>query len=194
MVVIWRSSIPPAIGQGVYPDSAFGQGKSAMAPEGSWASTDAEIAFPWEVAKFPVGPSGSKSFTAFWPNWWAIPKGAQNPEAAFRFLEFISTTGWEIWYRVHHGHAMPGSSSHQTVMTTKLVTAVGKERAAEVNTFFADYLNDAVEMWTSPVESFATDTLSAAVGEVLSKKKSAKDALAEVQKLCQDKLNETLKA
>ena len=179
--------------EGAYPDSAFGQGKSAMAPEGSWASTDAEFAFPWEVAKFPVGPSGSKSFTAFWPNWWAIPKGAQNPEAAFRFLEFISTSGWEIWY----GFIMDTPAWKQfpsTVVTSKLVNAVGKDRAADVNKFFADYLNDAVEMWTSPVESFANDTLSAAVGEVLSKKKSAKDALAEVQKLCQDKLNETLKA
>jgi multiple sugar transport system substrate-binding protein len=179
--------------EGVSPDTAFGQGKSAMATEGSWSTTDGEIAFPWEVAKFPVGPSGSKTFTAFWPNWWAIPKGAPNPEAAFRFVEFISTTGWEIWY----GFIMDTPAWKQfpkTVSTTKLVNAVGKDRAAEVDTFFADYLNDAVEMWTSPVESFANDTLSAAVGEVLSKKKSAKDALAEVQKLCQDKLNETLKA
>jgi ABC-type glycerol-3-phosphate transport system substrate-binding protein len=178
---------------GVSPETAFGQGKSAMSPEGSWSTTDGEIAFDWEVAKFPVGPSGSKSLTAFWPNWWAIPKGAQNPEAAFRFLEFISTTGWEIWY----GFIMDTPAWKQfpaSVATTKLVNAAGKDRAADVNKFFADYLNDAVEMWTSPVESYANDTLSAAVGEVLSKKKSAKDALAEVQKLCQDKLNETLKA
>jgi ABC-type glycerol-3-phosphate transport system substrate-binding protein len=178
---------------GVSPETAFGQSKSAMSPEGSWSTTDGEIAFDWEVAKFPVGPSGTKSFTAFWPNWWAIPKGAQNPEAAFRFLEFISTAGWEIWY----GFIMDTPAWKQfpsTVATTKLVNAAGKDRAADVNKFFADYLNDAVEMWTSPVESYANDTLSAAVGEVLSKKKSAKDALAEVQKLCQDKLNETLKA
>jgi len=71
---------------------------------------------------------------------------------------------------------------------------VGKDRAADVDKFFADYLNDAVEMWTSPIESFANDTLSSTVSEVLSKKKSAKDGLAEAQKLCQDKLNETLKA
>ncbi|HJZ49371.1 MAG TPA: sugar ABC transporter substrate-binding protein, partial [Roseiflexaceae bacterium] len=176
----------------VYPDSAFNQKKAAMEPSGSWAVTDAEIPFAWEVAKLPYGPSGSKSMTSFWPNWWAIPKGAQHPEAAFRFLEFISTTGWEIWY----GFIMDTPSWKQfpkTVSTTKLVNAVGKDRAAEVDAFFADYLNDAVEMWTSPVESFANDTLGAAVGEVLSKKKSAKDALAEVQKLCQDKLNETLK-
>src|SRR4029078_11844594 len=112
---------------------------------------------------------------------------------AFRFLEFISTSGWEIWY----GFIMDTPAWKQFpsgVVTTKLVTATSKECAADVNKFFADYLNDAVEMWTSPVESFANDTLSAAVGEGISKKKSAKDALAEVQKLCQDKLNETLKA
>jgi multiple sugar transport system substrate-binding protein len=177
----------------IYPDSAFNQKKQAMGLSGSWAVTDAEIPFAWEVAKLPYGPGGTKSMTAFWPNWWAIPKGTAHPEQAFRFLEFISTTGWEIWY----GYIMDTPSWKQfpsTVSTTKLVTAVGKERAAEVDKFFADYLNDAVEMWTSPVESFANDTLGAAVNEVLSKKKTAKDALAEVQKLCQDKLEETLKA
>ena len=81
-----------------------------------------------------------------------------------------------------------------SVSTTKLVDAVGKDRAANVDKFFADYLNDAVEMWTSPVESFASETLTAAVDEVLHKKKSAKDALADAQKLCQDKLDETLKS
>jgi multiple sugar transport system substrate-binding protein len=177
----------------IYPDSAFNQKKLAMGLSGSWAVTDAEIPFAWEVAKLPYGPGGTKSMTAFWPNWWAIPKGTAHPEEAFRFVEFISTTGWEIWY----GYIMDTPSWKQfppTVSTTKLVTAVGKERAAEVDKFFADYLNDAVEMWTSPVESFANDTLGAAVNEVLSKKKSAKDALAEAQKLCQDKLEETLKA
>jgi multiple sugar transport system substrate-binding protein len=179
--------------EGVGPESSFGQGKSAMSPEGSWSVTDGEMAFAWEVAKFPVGPGGSKSLTAFWPNWWAIPKGAAHPEQAFRFLEFISTVGWEIWY----GYIMDTPAWKQfptTVSTNKLVSAVGKERAAEVDKFFADYLNDAVEMWTSPVESFATDTLTNAVGEVLSKKKAAKDALAEAQKLCQAKLEETVKS
>jgi len=177
---------------GAYPDSAFNQGKLAMVPEGSWVSTDAEIPFDWEVAKLPVGPGGSKAVTAFWPNWWAIPKGAQHPEAAFRFIEYMSTTGWQIWYT----YIMDTPAWKQfppSISTTKLVNAVGKDRAANVDKFFADYLNDAVEMWTSPIESFANDTLSSTVSEVLSKKKSAKDGLAEAQKLCQDKLNETLK-
>jgi hypothetical protein len=80
-----------------------------------------------------------------------------------------------------------------TVLTTKLVDAVGQERATQVNTFFADYLNDAVEMWTSPVETFAQETITAAVDQVMNKVKSPKDALAEAQELCQAKLNEVLK-
>ncbi len=178
--------------EGVYQETAFGQRKAAMSTDGSWAVTDAEFPFAWEVAKFPFGPGGSKSLTAFWPNWWAVPKDSKHPEQAFRFVEFITTTGWEIWYQfIMDTPAWKQFPS--TVSTTKLVSAVGKERATEVDKFFADYLNDAVEMWTSPVESFATDTLSSAVGEVLAKQKQPKDALAEAQQLCQAKLEETLK-
>ena len=80
-----------------------------------------------------------------------------------------------------------------SVLTTKLVTQTSPERAQNVNAFFANYLEDAVEMWTSPVETFAQDTLTAAIDEVLNKRKSAKDALAEAQATCQAKLDETLK-
>lgn len=178
---------------GTYPDSAFNLGNAAMASEGSWSSTDAEIPFEWEVARFPVGPSGTKSYTAFWPNWWVIPKGAKNPEASFRFLEFIATTGWQTWYE-YIMDTPSWKGFPPTVLTTKLVSATSKERAENVNQFFADYLNDAVEMWTSPVESFANETLTAAIDKVLNKVATPKDALAEAQKLCQDKLNEALKA
>ncbi|HWQ15429.1 MAG TPA: extracellular solute-binding protein, partial [Roseiflexaceae bacterium] len=177
---------------GTYPDTAFNLGKAAMAAEGSWSSTDAEIPFEWEVAKFPVGPSGTKTATAFWPNWWVIPKGTKQPEAAFKFIEFVATTGWQIWYE-YIMDTPSWKNFPPTVLTTKLVNATSRERAENVNQFFADYLNDAVEMWTSPVESFANETISAAVDQVLNKVASPRDALAEAQKLCQDKLNETLK-
>jgi ABC-type glycerol-3-phosphate transport system substrate-binding protein len=163
-----------------------------MASEGSWASTDAEIAFDWEVARYPVGPSGSKSVTAFYPNWWAIPKGTKHPAEAFLFIEFIATTGWQTWYT-----AIMDTPSWKafppTVLTTKLVDKIGMDRAKDVNAFFADYLNDAVEMWNSPVETFASDTFGAAVDKILNKKMKVKDALAEAQSLCQNKLNTVLK-
>jgi multiple sugar transport system substrate-binding protein len=177
---------------GTYPDTAFNLKRASMAGEGSWSSTDAEIPFDWEVARLPIGPGGSKSFTAFYPNWWAVPKGTKQPEAAFKFIEFIATSGWETWYQF----IMDTPAWKQfppTVLTTKLVDKVGQARAENVNAFFADYLNDAVEMWTSPVDSFAGETLTTAIGEVLNKAKTPKEALADAQKLCQAKLDETLK-
>jgi multiple sugar transport system substrate-binding protein len=177
---------------GTYPDTAFHLGTAAMAAEGSWSSTDAEIPFEWEVARFPVGPSGNKSYTAFWPNWWAIPTGTKQPEAAFKFIEFVATTGWQTWYE-YIMDTPSWTKFPPATVPTKLVNATSRERAENVNQFFADYLNDAVEMWTSPVETFAQGTLGTAVEEVLNKRKSPKDALAEAQQLCQDKLNEVLK-
>jgi multiple sugar transport system substrate-binding protein len=177
---------------GTYPDSAFNLQTAAMAAEGSWSSTDAEIPFEWEVAKFPVGPSGTKTYTAFWPNWWAIPTGTKQPEAAFRFIEFIATTGWQTWY-AYIMDTPAWNKFPADVLTTKLVDATSQERAQNVNQFFADYLNDAVEMWTSPVETFAQGALGTAVEEVLNKRKAPRDALAEAQQLCQDKLNEVLR-
>jgi ABC-type glycerol-3-phosphate transport system substrate-binding protein len=178
---------------GTYPDTAFNLGKVAMAGEGSWSTTDADIPFAFDVAKLPYGPGGSKSLTAFYPNWWVIPKGTKQPEAAFKLLEFIATSGWETWYKF----IMDTPSWKKfppDVLTTKLVDAVGLDKAKNYNSFFADYLNDAVEMWTSPIETFAQDTFGTAVTEALSKKKSPKQALADAQKLCQDKLKATLKA
>jgi multiple sugar transport system substrate-binding protein len=177
---------------GTYPDTAFNQGRAAMAAEGSWSSTDAEIPFEWEVARFPVGPGGSKSYTAFWPNWWVVPQGTQHPDEAFLFIEFVATKGWETWYTAIMD-TPAWKEFPPSVLTTKLVSATSQARAEDVNKFFADYLNDAVEMWTSPVETFAQETLTAAVDQVMNKQKSAKDALAEAQQLCQARLEETLK-
>ena len=79
------------------------------------------------------------------------------------------------------------------MLPTKLVDSVGKEKATDLNKFYADYLADAVPMWNSPIEAFAQQTLGNSVSEVLNKKKSAKDALAEAQQLCTTKLAEVLK-
>jgi ABC-type glycerol-3-phosphate transport system substrate-binding protein len=176
----------------VYPDTAFSQGRSAICHSGSWAVTDAEIPFAFEVVRFPVGPSGTKSATAFYPNWWAIPKGAKRPDEAFLFIEFIATKGWETWYTAIMD-TPSWKSFPPTVLTTKLITAVGQEKAADFNKFFADYLNDAVPMWNSPIEQFAQQTINTSIGEVLNKVKTPKEALAEAQKVCQAKLEETLK-
>ena len=177
--------------ESVYPDSAFALGTSAMSIAGSWACTDAEIPFEWEIAKFPTGPSGSNSVTGFWPNWWAMPKGTPNPDAGFAFCEFFCTEGWVTWYKSIMD--TPAWKAFPTdVQTQALIDNLGAEKALELHNFYASYLEDAADMWNSPVENFASDTLDAAIDEVLHLTKTPADALAEAQAAAQAKLEEAI--
>jgi multiple sugar transport system substrate-binding protein len=176
----------------VYPESAFQLGQQAMANSGSWGCTDAEIPFEWEVAKFPIGPSGSKHYTSFWPNWFVIPRGAPHVNEAFLLIEWFCTKGWVIWYAATMD-TPAWKDFPEGVLTQKLVDAVGQERAQEIHNFFAEYLLDAVEMWDSPINDFANDTLSQAIDEVMHKVKTPEEALAEAQQLIQTNLEETLR-
>lgn len=49
-------------------------------------------------------------------------------------------------------------------------------------------------MWNSPINNFASDTLAAAITEVLGKVKGAQEAMDEAQALIQARLEETLNA
>lgn len=173
----------------VYPDTAFYMGQSAMSAAGSWACTDVEFPFAWEVAPFPVGPSGSQSVTGFWPNWWALPKGSANPSEAFKFSEYFCTEGWETWYRVIFD-TPAWIQFPEGVITEKLIDTQGQERAQEIHNWFAEYLNSTVDMWNSPVEAFASDTLNATISEILFKAKAPSEGLAEAQQRIQSALDE----
>lgn len=175
-----------------YPGNAFQAGQQAMALGGSWETTDSDIPFEWEVVKLPVGPRGKKSVTGFWPNWWVIPTGSKRPQEAFLFIEYWATKGWEIWYRVITD-TPAWKAFPPDILTSKMVSKIGLEKAKDVHQFFATYLEDAIEMWNSPIETFATDTIKSTIDEVLNKKKKPKQALADAQAICQAKLNEALK-
>jgi multiple sugar transport system substrate-binding protein len=178
----------------VYPGSAFALEKAAIEMEGAWGCTDAEIPFDWEIMKFPVGPKGSKSLTGFWPNWWAIPKGTKQPDAAFLLAEHFCTDGWVYWY-VEGTMDTPAWKNAPEGIYTKMVESMyGADRAIDLHNFFTDYLVDTAEMWTSPIEDFASDTIGQAIDEVLHKVTPIKDALASAQNTCQAKLEETLKS
>lgn len=177
----------------VYPDTAFAMGLAAMADSGSWACTDAGIPFDWEVVKFPKGPSGSTLLTGFWPNWWALPKGTPHAPEAFKFSEFFCTKGWEIWYAGVGMDTPAWKAFPRDTLNKALVANLGLPRAQDVHNFFMDYLNNTAEMWTSPVEDFASDTLNSMVDEVLHLKKPADLALKEAQGVIQSKLDETIK-
>lgn len=176
----------------VYPGGAFSLEKAAMDMTGTWGTTDGEVPFEWEVMKFPVGPGGTKSVTGFWPNWWAMPKGVKNPNEAFLFTEYMCTDGWVTWY-VEGTMDIPAWKGCPPDAYTKLVeTQLGAERAKDLHKFFTEYLLDSAEMWTSPIEDFATDTYNQALDEVMHKTLSPAEALANAQDICQAKLTETL--
>lgn len=175
----------------VYPEAAFQLGQCSIEMSGSWACTDAAIPFEWEVMKFPSGPSGSKSVTGFWPNWWVMPKGVPHPNEAFLLCEWFATQGWVTWYKAVMD-TPAWKNFPEGVLTQKLVDQAGLERAQEIHNFFAAYLEDTAGMWTSPIEDFASDTLNSSIDEVLHKVKLPAQALAEAQELCQAKLDEVL--
>jgi multiple sugar transport system substrate-binding protein len=176
----------------VYPDTAFNLGKSAIDLSGSWAPTDAAIPFDFEVAKFPYGLKGTKSMTGFWPNWFSMPKGVKNANEGFLFLEHMCTTGWVRWYEEGTMDTPAWKNAPAGIYTKAVETKFGTERAKDFHTFYFNYLNDAAEMWTSPIEDFASDTIGQAQDEILHKTKTVAEALTTAQELVQAKLDEQL--
>jgi hypothetical protein len=176
----------------VYPNSGFNLGKAAIDTSGAWAPTDAAIPFEFEIAKFPVGPKGSKSVTGFWPNWWGLPKSGPHPDEGFLFSEYMCTEGWVTWYENGTMDTPAWNKAPADIWCKAVETMFGLERAKDFHKFYVDYLVDTAVMWTSPVEEFATNTLGQMIDEVLHKVKTPAEGLAEAQTTCQAKLEETL--
>jgi len=78
------------------------QGNLAMLTNGFWFTGDiysSEMTFEnWDTAPFPIGPSGSKSVSGYWPNWLVIPKGSPHAVEAFKYLDYIGGEGIKTWF------------------------------------------------------------------------------------------------
>ncbi len=178
--------------EGTYPESAFAQGRCFIVHEGYWAITDAPITVPFEVYHNPVGPHGTKSLTAWWPNWFVLPKGCPHPDDAFLLLEYFCTKGWILWYTKGAVDISPWTEFPKDTLNVVLVDMLGLERAKQINDFFFSYLDSCCVMWNSPIEDFAANTISSAIDEALHKVKTPKQVLQEAQQLCQEKLQQVL--
>ncbi|HEX5691172.1 MAG TPA: hypothetical protein VFX76_14260, partial [Roseiflexaceae bacterium] len=145
------------------------------------------------VALFPVGPSGTKSVSGYWPNWLVIPKGSKQREAAFGYLDYMTAEGMKVWFA--NIPDMPANRKAPTDLMPELTAQKrGQEFAKDITAFFRSQLDIATPMWNSPVQDFANDQLRGAVEQILTKAASPKDALTEIQAACQAKLEEALKA
>lgn len=81
-------SVPDANTSGQYGGDLFLAGVAAMMPMGHWAVPSyAEAGFTWDVAPMPAGPAGR--FTSVNSAGFVIAQGSKEPDAAWKFLEFV---------------------------------------------------------------------------------------------------------
>lgn len=185
---------------GIYPGEAgqppaFQNERLATMLEGSWVMGDLYEIEPkfenWNVAPIPVGPSGKESVGGYWPNWLTIPTGSNDPEAAFKYLDYMCVAGVQDWFA-----AVPDLPTNSKVpgglAPSEVTEKRGKEFAVEVTDFFRHQLEVSTPMWNSPVQSFATDQLFRAVEQVANKQVTPRDALVEAQRACQAELESVL--
>lgn len=179
-------------------DGAFLQKRMPMGEGGAWsASYDfmnyEKTGFKWDLAKYPVGPSGTTTKTTFWPNWFAQPLGGKHRQEAFLLNEHLCTVGMPIWYQ-YVFDTPAWLDFPKDVITQYLIDNVGEEKARDINNFFISYLEDAVEVWTSPIEDYARDQIARAVDQVMHKAAEPQAALDEAQQITQTQLEEMLKS
>jgi multiple sugar transport system substrate-binding protein len=184
-----------------YPNSttglgpAFREGRLAGMQSGSWLMGDiygdpVPVFERWNLAGHPTGPSGTESVSGTWPNWFVIPAGSKNPQAAFDYLTYLSTEGVVEWYQQIPD--VPTNSQVQAKSPQSLVDRRGAEFADDVTAFLAEQAAVVTPMWNSPVQSFGADQVARALEKIYTKAATPAEALAEAQVAAQAELERVL--
>lgn len=184
-----------------YPDPstglgpAFREGRLAGMQSGSWLMGDiygdpAPVFTRWDLAAHPVGPSGTATASGVWPNWFVIPMGSKNPQAAFDFLAYLSTEGVVEWYSQIPD--VPTNSQVQAKSPQSLVDRRGQAFADDVTAFLQQQAGIVTAMWDSPVQGFGNDQLTRAMEKIYTKAATPKEALADAQAAAQAELERVL--
>ena len=126
-------SVPDANTSGQYGQDLFMAGIAAMMPMGHWAVPGySEASFKWDVAPMPAGPAGR--FTSVNSAGFVIAKGSKQPDAAWKFLEFVLSTAAQTRL-AELGFACP-------VLKSVAESAVFLQQATPINhQVFLDALN-----------------------------------------------------
>jgi ABC-type glycerol-3-phosphate transport system substrate-binding protein len=145
----------------------------------------------WDVASYPVGPSGTETASGYWPNWAVIPAGAAHPTEAFGYIDYIGgPEGMEIWFQKIPD--LPTNASVPSLLPPTLVEKIGEERATSIVDFFKAQLDVATPMWTSPVENFATDQIQRTIDQAYAHGGDPAELLAAAQQACQTELDRVM--
>lgn len=177
----WPKGLQDTKGAANFIQTQFQEGKTAAIIDGPWkASSLKEAKVNYGVATIPTLPNG-KAYSAFGGGKaWVIPAGANNPEAAQKFVDFLTTTDQQ--------KAFYDKTNEVPANTEAREYAVGKND--ELTTAVVKQFENAQPMPNISEMSTVWDPAATMLFDAVSGKKSAKDAADDAVKLIKETIEQ----
>ena len=177
----WPKGLQDTKGAANFIQTQFQEGKTAAIIDGPWkASSLKEAKVNYGVATIPTLPNG-KAYSAFGGGKaWVIPAGANHPEAAQKFVDFLTTTDQQ--------KALYDKTNEVPANTEAREYAVGKND--ELTTAVVKQFENAQPMPNISEMSTVWDPAATMLFDAVSGKKSAKDAADDAVKLIKETIEQ----
>ncbi len=177
----WPKGLQDTKGAANFIQTQFQEGKTAAIIDGPWkASSLKEAKVNYGVATIPTLPNG-KAYSAFGGGKaWVIPAGANNPEAAQKFVDFLTSTDQQ--------KAFYDKTNEVPANTEAREYAVGKND--ELTTAVVKQFENAQPMPNISEMSTVWDPAATMLFDAVSGKKSAKEAADGAVKLIKETIEQ----
>ena len=177
----WPKGLQDTKGAANFIQTQFQEGKTAAIIDGPWkASSLKEAKVNYGVATIPTLPNG-KAYSAFGGGKaWVIPAGANNPEAAQKFVDFLTSTDQQ--------KAFYDKTNEVPANTEAREYAVGKND--ELTTAVVKQFENAQPMPNISEMSTVWDPAATMLFDAVSGKKSSKDAADDAVKLIKETIEQ----
>ena len=177
----WPKGLQDTKGAANFIQTQFQEGKTAAIIDGPWkASSLKEAKVNYGVATIPTLPNG-KAYSAFGGGKaWVIPAGANHPEAAQKFVDFLTTTDQQ--------KALYDKTNEVPANTEAREYAVGKND--ELTAAVVKQFENAQPMPNISEMSTVWDPAATMLFDAVSGKKSAKDAADDAVKLIKETIEQ----
>ena len=177
----WPKGLQDTQGAANFIQTQFQEGKTAAIIDGPWkASSLKEAKVNYGVATIPTLPNG-KAYSAFGGGKaWVIPAGANHPEAAQKFVDFLTSTDQQ--------KAFYDKTNEVPANTEAREYAVGKND--ELTTAVVKQFENAQPMPNISEMSTVWDPAATMLFDAVSGKKSSKDAADDAVKLIKETIEQ----
>ena len=177
----WPKGLQDTKGAANFIQTQFQEGKTAAIIDGPWkASSLKEAKVNYGVATIPTLPNG-KAYSAFGGGKaWVIPAGANHPEAAQKFVDFLTTTDQQ--------KAFYDKTNEVPANTEAREYAVGKND--ELTAAVVKQFENAQPMPNISEMSTVWDPAATMLFDAVSGKKSSKDAADDAVKLIKETIEQ----